>query len=133
MKQIQKIAPFAAMAVGAMLALATSAFNNAPHKTRSGDTMYTFEYNAPDNGTDYSETSVKNVSNWSYTSDNSGCGNHDVKACRIFVPETYVDDPGGSNTLDASIDISTGGTSSQAYVSSTDAGSGDDYVSNKLN
>lgn len=131
MKHIRKMAPFAAMAVGAVLALATSAFNKAS-KSKSGDTMYTFQYNPP-SGTDYSENSVKDVANWSYTTNNDRCNDNNVKACKIYVPEAYVDGLPTSHTLDESIDIVTGGTSTQAYVTSTDAGTTTDYFSNKLN
>lgn len=104
MKHIQKIAPFAAMAVGAVLALATSAFKQSP-QTKSGDPMYTFEYTPP--STDpYSAANVQDTANWNFTTNPDPCLGSD-KACTLEVPADYVKNPGSSPTLLSSIDIQT--------------------------
>ncbi|MGF7231363.1 hypothetical protein [Arachidicoccus sp.] len=126
-----KILPTCGLALGVALVLATSAFKEAP-VNKSGETMYTFQYNAPSGLHPYSAANVENVANWSYTSSTS-CNGTNVKACGLQVPESYVDDPTGSPTLDASINISaTESSPNVAYVSGTDAGT-DATISNKSN
>ncbi|WP_162923686.1 hypothetical protein [Arachidicoccus soli] len=128
---IQKILPACAVAMGVALVMATSAFTKAP-TNKSGDTLYTFQYNAPSGMHPYSQANVENVANWSYTTSTS-CNGVNVEACGLQVPESYVDDPIGSPTLDASIDISaTESSSNVAYVSGTAAGS-NATISNKSN
>jgi len=116
MTNISKLLPACGFAIAVALVAVTSAFKEAP-RTKGGDTMYTFEYNAS-GGTDYSATSVEKASNWSYTSDDSRCTDVNNKACRIYVTEDYVDNPSSAPALDPSIDIvAAAGTGSNAYVS----------------
>jgi hypothetical protein len=123
---IAKRLPLMAAILGAGLAMAHS---YVPHSHQSS--MLAFEYDPP-GGSDYSSSAVTNVANWNYTPDEESCSNDNVKACKIYVPNnsTYI---GSSNTLKSAIGIVTGGTSTQAYVDHTAAGSGDSYVSNRLN
>ncbi|AYD49068.1 hypothetical protein D6B99_16455 [Arachidicoccus soli] len=101
---MQKIAPFAAMAVGVVLALATSAFNKVP-KNKSGDTLYTFQYNAPVTNP-YSQTNVENKANWSYTAGTPSCDDNDQQACSFEVSSNSVDIPTmGDPTLKSSFSI----------------------------
>lgn len=127
--KLYKILPTCGLALGVALVIATSAFTKAP-KDKSGDTLYTFQYNAPPTNP-YSQANVENVANWSYTTSNPSCDNTPVKACSLQVPESYVDNPGSSPTLDASIDITTGGSASVAYVASTASSSA--VIENKSN
>lgn len=124
MKYIQKVAPFAAMAVGAVLALATSAFSKAP-KDKSGDpTTYSFEYNPPSGDPDpYSISNVQNVANWQNTTSPDPCGGSDEACTLLNVPDTYVN--GGSTpTLKSTINIVAQESSPNvAFVHSTAAGS----------
>ncbi|ANI89706.1 hypothetical protein A9P82_10645 [Arachidicoccus ginsenosidimutans] len=103
MTNIRKIAPFAAMAMGVVLAFAASAFKQVPH-SKSGDDMYTFQYDPE--GT-YTESSVQDTSSWQYTSSPVTCLGSD-KACTIQVSEDYVNvpaTPSGTPTLKGSINI----------------------------
>ena len=113
--------PAFAIAIGLVLAMATSGFKEGP-KNKSGDQLFTFQYNPP-SGTDYSTTSVQDVNKWSHTSDNSDCSNNDVKACKVRVPVTYVNNPTGTPSLKPSINlVATESSSGISYVSSTAAG-----------
>jgi hypothetical protein len=128
--QLKKMMPVFAIAMGLVLAMATSAFKEGP-KDKNGFDLFTFKYNPPENQTNpYAPEFVQDESNWEYTTDDSHCSNDDVKACRIFVPAEFVNP---DNSLNSSIDIVADGSSTQAYVESTEAGSGDTFVSNKLN
>lgn len=128
---IQKVLPACAVAMGVALVLATSAFKEAP-TNKSGETLYTFQYNPPAGMHPYAQANVENVANWSYTTSTT-CNGLNVEACGLQVPESYVDDPTGSPTLDASINISaTESSANVAYVSGTDAGSAA-TISNKSN
>ncbi len=127
--KLYKLLPTCGLALGVALVIATSAFKEAP-KDKSGDPLYTFQYTGP---SDYSQTEVEDVSNWAYTADTDPCDNHNVEACKVQVPESYVDNPTSSPTLDASINIgATVSSNGTAYVSSTDAGSSA-VISNKHN
>lgn len=120
MKHIQKIAPFAAMAVGAVLALATSAFKTS--QSKSGDTTYSFEYNPPSSNP-YSVANVENVANWKYNASPDECIG-DKEACTLLnVPSTYVN-TGSTPTLKSSINIDAQESSTGvAFVHSTAASS----------
>lgn len=126
----KKIIPLFAIAIGLGLAVATSGFREVV-KDSNGFDLFTFEYNPPENVTNpYAPEYVQDEDNWQYTTDNTHCSNDDVKACRIFVTSGFVNP---DNSLNSSINIMVGGSSTQAYVQSTAVGSGDTYVSNKLN
>lgn len=101
---IQNIAPFAAMAVGAVLALFNSAFKQVP-RDKNDDPMYTFEYTPPASDP-YSAAHVQDTANWVFTSTPDPCLGSD-KACTLEVPADFVNNPGSSPTLKSSIAIQT--------------------------
>ncbi len=116
--------------LGMVVALSTIAFLLSSFKNSSSKhvQLYTFVYDPPDVANPYSETNVKDVSNWDYTPDNASCNNNNTYACKIFVPATYV---GSGNTLLSTISIQTGGSPIQAYVTQTAAGTGTSFISNR--
>ena len=118
---IRKMLPAFAIAIGLALAMATSGFKEVP-KNKNGDQLFTFQYNPP-GGTDYSTTSVQNVTKWSYTTDNNDCSNNDIEACKVRVPVTYVNNPTGSPSLKSSVNLTaTESSAGISYVSATAAG-----------
>ncbi|ANI89291.1 hypothetical protein A9P82_08305 [Arachidicoccus ginsenosidimutans] len=126
MTQLKKIAPFAAMAMGVVLAFTTSAFKQVHHPKGVDDT-YTFEY-APPGGTDYSADAVQDLANWHYNAAPAPCAGLD-KACSITVPGGmgYVDgEETTTPTLDSSFTIQALESGGIAKVTSTAAG--DDAV-----
>ncbi|HEU0228656.1 MAG TPA: hypothetical protein VFQ86_13030 [Arachidicoccus soli] len=128
--KLYKLLPTCGLALGVALVLATSAFKEAP-KDKSGDTLYTFEYNAPATNP-YSAANVENVANWSYTSGTPSCDANNQKACSIEVHSNYVNNPGApSSTLKSNFSISaTNYDMSDAYVASTSDASG--VITNQL-
>jgi hypothetical protein len=125
--QIRKMIPVFAIAMGLVLALATSGFRQGP-KDQNKLGMHTFEYTAPSGS--YSQLNVQNEANWVYTSSTSRCNDQDVKACRIFVTDDDVTTSGSGFVLNPGFEI-TASAGSNSYVISTDAGSGSNFVSNK--
>jgi hypothetical protein len=124
---IKKMIPAFAIAMGLVLAMATSGFKEGP-KDHNKFAMRTFEYTAP--GGSYSQLNVQNESNWAYTSSTDHCNNQDVKACRIFATDDDVTSSGSGFVLNPGFEI-TASAGSNSYVISTDAGSGTNFVSNK--
>ncbi|ANI88851.1 hypothetical protein A9P82_05835 [Arachidicoccus ginsenosidimutans] len=133
MTQLKKIAPFAAMAMGVVLAFTTSAFKQAHHPKGVDDT-YTFEY-APPGGTDYSADAVQDLANWHYNAAPAPClGN--TKACSIELPGGmgYVDGEGTTNpTLDSTFNITASEADGVAKVTSTSADEDGAVISNQAN
>ncbi len=131
MVSFSKLLPACGFAIAAALAGVTSAFKEAP-KTKSGDTMFTFQY-VPPSGTDYSQASVENLSNWQYTSDNTRCSDQQIRACKVYVTQGFVDgtDP-GNYTLDPSYEI-TASSGTTSLVTATSDGLSNTYITNKGN
>lgn len=102
MKRFSRLLPLFAIVTGVALVMVTSAFKQAP-KDKSGDTLYTFQYNPPATNP-FSVTNIENVSNWSSTSTSPGCSGNQ-KACSIEATDDYVDNSGSSPVLKSTIDI----------------------------
>lgn len=130
MKKLTKILPVCGFVIAVALVGVTSAFKEAP-KQWNGQSTLTFEYSAP-NGS-YTPADVSTLSNWHTTSDPSECSNKQNRACKIYVPDAapYVD---ASDNLQPAINLTLGGTATNAYVESTALGDITDpgLISNKL-
>jgi hypothetical protein len=112
----KKIIPLFAIAMGLVLAMATSAFKETPQKI-NGVNTYLFEF---DSSQPYDVAHVEDKSNWDLNQSAAECDQTDEEACTIRVPEADVDNPGPSATLKSSFSISatTNSTTGTAYVSS---------------
>lgn len=119
--------PVFAIAIGLVLAVATSGFKEEPMK-ENNLVMHTFEYTAP--GGSYSQANVQDETHWVFTSSSARCNDQNVKACRIFVTDDDVTPSGSGYVLNSGFGI-TASSGSNSYVLSTDAGSGTNFVSNK--
>lgn len=124
---LKKMFPVFAIALGLVLAMATSGFKEEPMK-QNNLVMHTFEYTAP--GGSYSQANVQDETNWVYTASTARCNDQKEKACRIFVTDDDVTQSGSSYVLNSGFGI-TGSSGTNSYVVSTDAGSGTNFVSNK--
>ncbi len=103
MTHIHKIAPFAAMAVGVVLALATSAFTNAPKTTVSGAMLYYYTYS----GTDQSQIERSKGTNYTNPQTSlSGC-NGFTNECAVEVSVTGTA-PANISSLSVTHDPTTG-------------------------
>jgi|GEM_PF-2617503 len=131
MKNFSKLLPIGGFVIAVALASITSAFKDAP-KSWNGQSTLTFEYMPPDpNNPSYAPDDVSELSNWQVTSDATECDNNDHRACKIYVPDAapYVD---ASDNLQSAINLTLGGTATDAFVESTALGdSNDGVVSNK--
>jgi hypothetical protein len=76
--------------------------------------MVTFEYNPP-GGTDYSQSSVENKSNWTVGA--PSCSGDDDKACTLEVLSTETTNNGTQLGSGVSITASLGGDAGDYYVS----------------
>ncbi|MGN6804011.1 MAG: DUF6520 family protein [Ginsengibacter sp.] len=114
--KVKKIMPVFAIALGLVLALATSAFKQAP-KDQNGVDTYLFEY---DISQPYDVSHVQDKANWDLNQNAAGCDQTNQEACTIRVPESDVDNPGPSATLKSSFSITaaTNSSTGTAYVSS---------------
>lgn len=117
--KLYKLLPTCGLALGVALVIATSAFKEAP-KDKSGDPLYTFQYNAPATNP-YSETNVENKANWSYNAGTPSCDDNDQRACSFEVSSNSVDVPTmGNPTLKSSFSITAEEyDASDYYVGST--------------
>ncbi|WP_156522645.1 hypothetical protein [Arachidicoccus ginsenosidimutans] len=127
-RRLSRLLPVFAIAIGVALVAVTSAFKEQP-KSKSGQTLYTFEYS----GGDYSQASVEDVGNWDFTSNNDPCISGVAKACKIYA--SHVDASGDEPVLDSSENIVAAyNSATQTYrVGSTADGTGSAYISNKPN
>lgn len=131
MKKLTKILPVCGFVIAVALVGVTSAFKEAP-KQWNGQSTLTFEYTPPDpQNPSYAPADVSTLSNWHTTSDASECSNDNQRACKIYVPDAapYVD---GNDNLQSAINLTLGGTATEAYVESTALGDvNDGVISNK--
>lgn len=130
--RFNKIFPAFAIAIGLVLAVATSGFKEG----RQGNRMdtFTFQYVPPTGDPHpYSVTNVQDKTNWEETGTPPSCSGSQ-KACMLNVPDTYVDESGGTPELGSNFSITaTESSSNVAYVSNTTAGSGSSVISNRNN
>lgn len=121
---IKKIVQLFAIALGLVLAVATSGFK----EVKAPNSMHTFLYTAPLNS--YDQTDVQDPDNWQYTSSTNRCDDQDVKACRIFVTDKNVVSSGSNFALKPGFQINAS-SGSVSFVTSTDDGSSSTYISNR--
>lgn len=102
-----------------VFALGAVAFTN-PKIVGKDQTTFEFYYQAP-GGTDFSDGSVKTLSNW--TPSSIDCSGGDVKACNITVQSAYVDTAPNPDVLRTSgsnvLSIQTQASGSVKYVVTT--------------
>lgn len=118
---IKKIFPALAVALGLVLAVATSGFKGRPTKI-NGYATYLFEFDVTQ---PYDVSHVQDKGNWHLNQNAGECDATNEAACTIRVPESDVDNPGSSATLKSSFSItaSMNSSTSTAYVSSLSDGS----------
>jgi len=123
--QLKKMMPVFAIAIGLVLAVATSGFKEGS-KDKNGVNMYLFEY---DNSQPYDITHVQDKGNWDLNQNAAECDQTNEEACTISVPESDVDNPGPSATLKSSFSITaaTNSTTGTAYVSSLSDASAQEF------
>lgn len=113
----------AAIAVGSALTLtlgiafAVNAMEKKVDKqptTTKEETLYTFEYTGPD----FSQASIEDESNWTYTTNTDMCSGSDERPCKLQVSASYVNNPSTSPTLKTTANISAdyNSTSDSHYV-----------------
>ncbi len=66
--------------------VAVGAFAFTPRKVHSSSMLFIY---TPVDAGDYSETSVKNPTNWTFTNVDIGCGGFNKRACQIEVAQNY--------------------------------------------
>ncbi len=113
---LKKMFPVFAIAIGLVLAVATSGFKEGVKKI-NGLTTYLFEY---DSSQPFDITHVQDKGNWDLNQNAGECDETNQAACTIRVPESDVDNPGSTATLKSSFSITAAMNSgtSTAYVSS---------------
>ncbi len=78
------------------------------------ETLYTFEYT----GSDFSQASIEDESNWTYTANTDMCNGSNERPCKLQVSASFVNNPNTSPTLKSAANISAGynSTSDSHYV-----------------